>query len=203
MGASPPTPPPGANVSKKPQTQVGLSTGRLSLDSEIWLAQSQNYFTTGGLPPISSSWHQALETHNQYFFSTEHLCNVLSDDRMGLSFTIAAGTRQRSHSQVRVLWDLWPYFTVSDLRLPQPGWSGPSIHIPQEQGGLIIHPGTGFPFCHLLWLTRLWWMYWNPPPHRVHWLAHVSILQIHPLHGPNRKPCSFVDVGDVVSRVPL
>jgi hypothetical protein len=43
---------------------------------------------------------------------------VLSDERMGLSFAIAAGPRQRSHSRVRVPWDSRPYFTVSDSRLP-------------------------------------------------------------------------------------
>jgi hypothetical protein len=43
---------------------------------------------------------------------------ALSDERMGLSFTIAAGPHQRSHSGVRVPWDSRPYFTVSDLRLP-------------------------------------------------------------------------------------
>jgi hypothetical protein len=42
----------------------------------------------------------------------------LSDERTGLSFTIAAGPRQRSHSRVRVLWDSRPYFTDSDSRLP-------------------------------------------------------------------------------------
>jgi hypothetical protein len=41
------------------------------------------------------------------FFSTEHfrswaLCNILCDERNGLSFTIDAGPRQRSHSQIRV-----------------------------------------------------------------------------------------------------
>jgi hypothetical protein len=41
----------------------------------------------------------------------------LSDERMGLSFTIAAGSRQRSHFRVRVPWESRPYFTVSDLRL--------------------------------------------------------------------------------------
>jgi hypothetical protein len=39
---------------------------------------------------------------------------ALSDERTGLSFTIAAGARQRSHSRVRVPWDSWPYFTVLD-----------------------------------------------------------------------------------------
>jgi hypothetical protein len=42
----------------------------------------------------------------------------LSDERMGLSFTIAAGPRQRSHSRARVLWDSQPYFTLSDFRFP-------------------------------------------------------------------------------------
>jgi hypothetical protein len=32
------------------------------------------------------------------------------------------------------------------LRLPQPEGPGPHIYIPQEQGGLDIPPGTGFPF---------------------------------------------------------
>jgi hypothetical protein len=27
-------------------------------------SQSQSYFTTGGLPPISSSWRKSLETHD-------------------------------------------------------------------------------------------------------------------------------------------
>jgi hypothetical protein len=43
---------------------------------------------------------------------------ALSDERTGLSFTIVAGPRQRSHSHVRVLWDSQSYFTFSDSRLP-------------------------------------------------------------------------------------
>jgi hypothetical protein len=43
---------------------------------------------------------------------------ALSDERTDLSFTIAAGPSQRSHSWVRAPWDSQPYFTVSDLRLP-------------------------------------------------------------------------------------
>jgi hypothetical protein len=37
-----------------------------------WLAlvnsQSQSYYGIGGLPPIISSWRQALENHDQRFF---------------------------------------------------------------------------------------------------------------------------------------
>jgi hypothetical protein len=50
-----------------------------------------------------------------------------------MSFTIAAA-----------------HFTVSDSRLPQPGWPGPRIYIPQQHGGPVITPGTRFPFCRLL-----------------------------------------------------
>jgi hypothetical protein len=41
---------------------------------------------------------------------------ALSDERTGLSFTIAACPCQRSHSRGRVSWGWWPYFTVSDSR---------------------------------------------------------------------------------------
>jgi hypothetical protein len=62
---------------------------------------------------------------------------ALSDERTGLSFTVAAGLRQRSHSWVRVPQDSWPHFIVSESRLPQPGRSGSRIYIPQEQGGPV------------------------------------------------------------------
>jgi hypothetical protein len=35
-----------------------------------------------------------------------------------LAFVYAVGPRQRSLYGVRLPWDSWPYFTVSDLRLP-------------------------------------------------------------------------------------
>jgi hypothetical protein len=71
-------------------------------------SQSQSYFTTGGLPPISRLSDKPLETHDHNFFFQLNICgysNILSDTRIGLSFIIAAGPRQRSHSQVRVPWD--------------------------------------------------------------------------------------------------
>jgi hypothetical protein len=46
--------------------------------------------------------------------------------------------RQLSNIEIRVPRDSWPHFTVSDLRLPQPGGPGPCIYIPQEQGGPVI-----------------------------------------------------------------
>jgi hypothetical protein len=41
------------------------------------------------------------------------------------------------------MYNITIHFTVSELRLPQPGGPGPCIYIPQEQGGPIIPPGTG------------------------------------------------------------
>jgi hypothetical protein len=85
-----------------------------------------------------------LETHDKYFyFPTEHFrlqsfCNILSDERMGLSFTIAANPRQRRHSQDRVPRVSRPYFTVSVSRLPKPRGPGPRIYIPQELGSLFV-----------------------------------------------------------------
>jgi hypothetical protein len=74
-------------------------------------------------------------------------------------------SRQRSHSRVRVPRNSWPNVTVSDSKLLQPGGLGPRIYIPQEQGGQVIPPGTGFPFRRLLWLAGLRWRYSTPPPH--------------------------------------
>jgi hypothetical protein len=83
---------------------------------------------------------------------------------MGLSFKIAAGIRQRSHSRARVPRNLRPYFTVSDSRFHQLGGSGSRIYIHQEQDGPVIPPGTGFAFRRLLRLEGLPWRYSNPPP---------------------------------------
>jgi hypothetical protein len=44
--------------------------------------------------------------------------SALSDERTGLSFTIAPGPRQRSHFWILVPWALWPYFTVSNSKFP-------------------------------------------------------------------------------------
>jgi hypothetical protein len=74
---------------------------------------------------------------------------------MGLSFITSADPHEYSHSQVRVPRDSWPHFTVSDSRLSQPQGPGPRIYIPQEPGGPVIPPSTGFPFRRLLRLAGL------------------------------------------------
>jgi hypothetical protein len=121
-----------------------------------------------------------------------------SDEWMGLSFTIASGSRQRSHSRVRVLRDSWTHFSVSDSRLPQPGGPGTRIYIPQDQGGPVIPPGTGYPFSRLLRLAGLRWRYSNPPPHGATTYSFLCTLII-PWHVPRGKhllcyqECVFID----------
>jgi hypothetical protein len=59
--------------------------------------------------------------------------------------TIASGPCQSSHlgSKSR---RTHGHMLLSHLRLPEPGGPGPRIHIPHEQGGPVIPPGTGFLF---------------------------------------------------------
>jgi hypothetical protein len=53
---------------------------------------------------------------------------------------------------------------LSHLRLLQRRGPGSRIYIPQEQGGPVILPSTGFPFRRLLRLAGLWWRYSPSPP---------------------------------------
>jgi hypothetical protein len=69
-------------------------------------------------------WGTMLQAgRSRFSFSTERLqswslCNILSDEEMGLSFTIAAGPRQSSHSRVRVPRVSWSYLTSQVLDSP-------------------------------------------------------------------------------------
>jgi hypothetical protein len=100
---------------------------------------------------------------------------------MGVSFTIAAGPRQRSHSQARVPRDSWSQFTVSDSRLPHPGGPDPRIYIRQEQEAQLYPQALGS-----LFVAVLRWKYSNPPPHGIqNWLL-GSVPGIQPRHKQHR-----------------
>jgi hypothetical protein len=81
---------------------------------------------------------------------------------MGLSFTIAAGPRQRSHSRVRVPRDSWPYFNCLRFETP-PTWRARSPYLYPPGTGWPSY-STGFPFRRLLRLAGLRWRYSNLPP---------------------------------------
>jgi hypothetical protein len=142
------------------------SATSFSLVTTATLNRNQNhcqcYVTTDG-QSANVPWCQApiWDPRADFYYckavSDLLMWGALSDEKTGVSFTIPAGLRQRSHSWVRVLRDSWPYFTVSDSRHPQPGGPGPRITIPQEQGGPVIPPGIVFSFRHLLRHAGLWW----------------------------------------------
>jgi hypothetical protein len=80
---------------------------RDSFNSDSAESESESYVTTDGQPAsqsgnLSTLW--GLRTDRYYCLTVAGLLmwDALSDERTGLSFTIAAGPRQRSHLQVRV-----------------------------------------------------------------------------------------------------
>jgi hypothetical protein len=135
-------------------------------------SQNQSYITTDS-QSASLSWCQApIRGIRPDFYYYQRVAGVLmwsalSDERTGLPFIISAGPRQRNHSWVWFPRSSWPYFTVSDSRLPQPGGPSPRIYIPQKEGGPVISPGTGFPFHRRLRLAVLRRTYSTPPPRGV------------------------------------
>jgi hypothetical protein len=86
---------------------------------------SESYLTTDGQSASLSRNKAPVWGLWPDFYYCQTLAGLLmwgafSDVRTGLSFTIAAGPRQRSRSRDRVPWNSRPYsyFTVSGSRLP-------------------------------------------------------------------------------------
>jgi hypothetical protein len=77
----------------------------------------ESYVTTNG-HSASLSWNKAFiwglqpDIYSYQTLAGLFMWGAPSDKRIGLLFTIAAGPRQRCHSQVQVPWDSWPYFTL-------------------------------------------------------------------------------------------
>jgi hypothetical protein len=86
-----------------------------------------------------------LEISFRYLHVCYFVAPSLTRDGSEIYCRIASGPCQSSHSWVEVPQNSRPYFTVS-FETPQPGGPGSRIYIPQEQGGPVIPPGTGFPF---------------------------------------------------------
>jgi hypothetical protein len=106
-------------------SRTALTTCWIRTDS----LESESYVMTDG-QSAGLSWYKApiRGLRPDFYFRSEYGVRLtvtfliswgaLSDERTGLSFVCAAGLCQRSLSRVVVPWDLRPYFTVSDLRLP-------------------------------------------------------------------------------------
>jgi hypothetical protein len=109
---------------------------------------------------------------------------------------------------------IWDNILLSHTRLPQPGGPGPCIYIPQEQGGPVKPPGTGFPFFRLFRLAWLRWRYYsNPPPQgstpdwlwptEVKWMPSANLSWCRsPIWSPLPDFC-FLSVAGFLMRHPL
>jgi hypothetical protein len=112
--------------------------------------------------PVSLGVRRPSGTHDQFYFlleiffrqlrfcnfnflTRERVCNLLVQLLLGLARAVTLGSKsRRTHGHI----------LQSHLRLPEPGGPVSRIYIPQEQGGPVIPPGTGFPFCRLLRLAE-------------------------------------------------
>jgi hypothetical protein len=133
-----------------PWPQLPASNSSSSLTNRN-SSQSQSYVTTDS-QLASLSWCQSpIWAPRPDFYYCQTVAGLLmwgaiSDERMGLSFTVASGLHQHSHSRVWVLWDAWLYFTVSDLRPPT--W--------RVRSAYLYPPGTGWPsYTPSLWVPFL------------------------------------------------
>jgi hypothetical protein len=156
------------NVSRK-LLELYVLTGQRHL--RYWLTElnwtrsrsrSRSYFTTDG-----QSWYRvSLWDLRPDIISCRNVAvwNLLSCIYWAPSLTRGRVCNlQCNHSIVRVAQNPKPYFTFSSETPPT--WKARfPIYIPQEQGGPVIPPGTGFPLGRLLRLAGLRWMYSNPPP---------------------------------------
>jgi hypothetical protein len=115
------------------------------------------------LPTVSPGVRRSSGTCDQFFFLLEisfrqlrlcyfvapsltrgRVCTLLLQLLLGLARAVTLGSKsRRTHDHI----------LLSHLRLSQPGGPGSRICIPQEQGGPVIPPDGGFPFCCLLRLA--------------------------------------------------
>jgi hypothetical protein len=122
------------------QLSVFLTDSR----TETTRFESESYVTTDG-QSARLSWNKApIRGLRPGFYYSQTVAGLLmwgalSDERTGLSFTIASGFRQRIRSRIRVPWDSRPYILLSQIR--------------------------DFHFCRLLQLAGVRWKYSTQPPH--------------------------------------
>jgi hypothetical protein len=117
-----------------------VSSSQLELVTRFFFCIDNRWFFLYGAPSLTRGW----------------VYNLLIQLFLGLARAVTLGSEsRRTHGHI----------LLSHLRLPQPGEPGPRIYIPQEQGGPVIPPGTGFPFRRLLRLAGQRWRYSHPPPH--------------------------------------
>jgi hypothetical protein len=95
------------------------------------------------LPQISSSCRQATQDSRPviYFLSehlrSQYLCNILSDERMGVVYNDCWPSPAQSFSRPSPAGLMTTFYWLR-FEAPQPGGPGPRICFPQEQRGPVI-----------------------------------------------------------------
>jgi hypothetical protein len=114
-----------------------------------------------------------------------------------LSFTIAAGPRQRSHSRIHVPWDSWQYFAllVSRLAFSSPFTTRRATVEVFDPGSKRDHNWLNYRFVPLITYRH--------GPHRTHHRQQFLYCCVtHLSHGPRREPrfpeSSLVRVRDLL-----
>jgi hypothetical protein len=119
----------------RPDACYCLTVAVLSLwDVTITVTKVWSYVTTDSQLAVLS-WCQAPVCGPWPDF---YCCQTVADFLCGAPSLVrgwacsfnCCWTHQRSHSRVRVPQESWPYFTVSNFRLLQPGGPGPYIYTP-------------------------------------------------------------------------
>jgi hypothetical protein len=138
-------------------TQIAVFTKNMSPEEvEVNLRQTVSR-------PVCLGVRRPSGTRDQFFFLLEipfrHLsvcyfaapsltrgqvCNLLVQLLLDLARVVTLESKSRR---------IHDHILPSHLRLPKPEGPGSRIYIPQEQGGPVIPPGTGFPFRRLLLLA--------------------------------------------------
>jgi hypothetical protein len=96
---------------------------------------------------LLSHWRLRVSWYGAPSLTRARVCNLLVQLLPGLARAVTLGLKSRR---------IHGHILLSHLKLPQPGGPGPCIYIPQEQGAPVISPGTGFRFCRLLRLGKIW-----------------------------------------------
>jgi hypothetical protein len=134
---------------------TALSMSKLSHDQSVLVSS----------PPIWGSPRPPDSCYCETFAGFLMWGGSVWQERMGLSFTVGAGSRQRSHSRGPSPTGLVTIILLSHTR------GSPNL---KDQVPIFISPGTGwpsyippcsgFPFHRLLRLAGLRWRYTHPPP---------------------------------------
>jgi hypothetical protein len=85
-------------------------------------------------------WQLRVSCYGATSLTRGWVCNLLVQLFLGLARAVTLESEsRRTHGHI----------LLSQTRLPHPGGPSPRIYIPEEQGGPVIPPGTGFHFLCL------------------------------------------------------